>query len=51
MLTRTPLTFSSWYTDAHWSPLLFTATDLWALRVILAAPRTSSGGDSGEAER
>jgi len=41
MLTRTPLTFSSWYTGRSLALLLvFIAIDLWALGVILAAART-----------
>jgi hypothetical protein len=48
MLTRTPLTFSSWYTGRSLALLLvFIAIDLWALWVIFAAARTSSADSAG----
>jgi hypothetical protein len=48
MLSRTPLTFSSWYTGRSLALLLvFTAIDLWALWVILAAARTPSAESAG----
>jgi hypothetical protein len=48
MLTRTPLTFSSWYTGRSLALLLvFIAIDLWALWVILAAARTPSIESAG----